>query len=67
MTSAAEVPDDNVPPLLTFRDLELLHHRLIDVGRQKDIKFVTWICKAYEWALRIRRDETIKAKPVLHT
>lgn len=63
MTSAAEVPDDNVPPLLTFRDLEVLHHRLIDEERTKDIRYVTWLCKAYEWALRVRRDETIKARP----
>lgn len=64
MTSAAEVPDDHVPPLLTFKDVEVLHHRLIDEYRTEDIKYVTWLCKAYEWALRVRRDETIKAKPL---
>lgn len=63
MSSFLDVPDDNVPPLVTFRDLELLHHRLVDEGREKDIKYTTWVCKAYEWALRIRRDEAIKAKP----
>ncbi|KAF5329730.1 hypothetical protein D9619_008986 [Psilocybe cf. subviscida] len=62
MTSASEVPDDHVPPLATFRDLEILHHRLVDDMRDKDIKYVTWLCKAYEWALRVRRDETVKAK-----
>ncbi|KAF8181065.1 hypothetical protein BJ912DRAFT_980200 [Pholiota molesta] len=30
---------------------------------QKDIGYVTWLCKAYEWALRVRRDEAMKAKP----
>ncbi|KAF8970692.1 hypothetical protein BDZ97DRAFT_1790526 [Flammula alnicola] len=60
MTSAAEVPDDYVPPLVTFRDVEILHHRLIDYERTKDIGYVTWVCKAYEWALRVRRDETVK-------
>ncbi|KAF9484173.1 hypothetical protein BDN70DRAFT_798221 [Pholiota conissans] len=63
MTSAAEVPDDYVPPLVTFRDVEILHHRLIDYSRKKDIAYVTWLCKAYEWALRVRRDEAVKAKP----
>lgn len=64
MTSAADMADDNVPPLITFRDVELLHHRLVDEGMQKDIKYVTWLCKAYEWALRVRRDEAIKSKPI---
>lgn len=64
MTSAADMADDNVPPLITFRDVELLHHRLVDEGMEKDIKYVTWLCKAYEWALRVRRDEAIKARPV---
>lgn len=63
MTSAAEVPDDYVPPLVTFRDVEILHHRLIDDARKKDIGYVTWLCKAYEWALRVRRDEAVKARP----
>ncbi|KDR78309.1 hypothetical protein GALMADRAFT_119345 [Galerina marginata CBS 339.88] len=62
MTSSAEVPDDNVPPLLTFRDIEVLHHRLIMEERPKDIGYITWLCKAYEWALRVRRDEAVKAR-----
>lgn len=24
---------------------------------------MTWLCKAYEWALRVRRDEAVKARP----
>ena len=61
MTGVTEVPDDNVPPLMTFRDVEILHHRLIDEARVKDIKYVTWLCKAYEYGLRKRRDEAIKS------
>ena len=64
MTEVTEVPDDNVPPLMTFRDLEILHHRLIDEARVKDIRpYVTWLCKAYEYGLRKRRDEAVKSKP----
>ena len=63
MTGVTEVPDDNVPPLMTFRELEILHHRLIDEARVKDIKYVTWLCKAYEYGLRKRRDEAVKSKP----
>jgi len=62
MTSETEVPDDHVPPLMVFRDISILHHRLLDEGRTKDIKYVTWLCKAYEWALRVRRDAAVKAK-----
>lgn len=62
MTSETEVPDDHVPPLLMFRDIEVLHHRLTDEGRIKDIGYVTWLSKAYEWALRVRRDAAVKLK-----
>jgi hypothetical protein len=64
MTSAAEVPDDGVPPLLTFTDLELLHHRLVAFGRLEEIGYLKWVAKAYEWTLRVRRDESFRAKPV---
>ncbi|KAF9074462.1 hypothetical protein BDP27DRAFT_1287915 [Rhodocollybia butyracea] len=64
LTSPAEVPDSRVPPLLTWKDLEVLHHRLIIAGRrEKDIAYIKYVCKAYEWALRVRRDETMRAKP----
>jgi len=59
MTSVTEVPDDYVPPLVVFRDIEVLHHRLLVEERKKDIGFVTWLCKSYEWALRIRRNRAI--------
>ena len=62
MTSETEVPDDHVPPLMVFRDISLLHHRLTDEGRDKDIKYVKWLCKAYEWALRVRKDASVKAR-----
>ncbi|KAF8999820.1 hypothetical protein BDQ17DRAFT_1391436 [Cyathus striatus] len=63
MISDVEVPDDFVPPLITFRDLDVLHQRLIMYNRKKDIAYLTWLCKEYEWKLRVRRDATMKAKP----
>lgn len=64
MTSTAEVPDDNVPPLLMFDDLEVLHHRLVARENSRaEIGYLTYLCKAYEWALRARRDEAMKAVP----
>jgi len=56
MSGVTEVPDDNVPPLMTFYDVEILHHRLIDEARVKDM---TWLCKAYGYGLRKRRDEAV--------
>jgi hypothetical protein len=44
--------------------VEILHHGLIDEARVKDIKYVTWLCKAYEYGLRKWRDEAVKSKPV---
>ena len=63
MTAVTEVPDDKVPPMMTFRDLEILHHRLVDEARVKDIKYVTWLCKSYEYGLRRRRDAAFNSKP----
>jgi hypothetical protein len=65
LTSNADVPDDNVPPFLTFADIEVLHHRLIaseNEGAREKIGYIKWVCKAYEWALRGRRDEMLKAR-----
>ncbi|PPQ83219.1 PPR2 [Psilocybe cyanescens] len=62
MTPKIEVPDDAVPPLITFRDIDVLHHRLIIEERVKDIAYITWLCKSYEWALRIRRDKANKSR-----
>jgi hypothetical protein len=58
MTGMTEVPDDYVPPVLlqVFKDLEVLHHRLVAYGRVKDIAYIKWLTKAYEWALRVRRE-----------
>ncbi|KAF8658409.1 hypothetical protein AX16_001962 [Volvariella volvacea WC 439] len=64
MTGTSEIPDDRVPPLLTFGDLEILHHRLVAAGdRENAIGYLKYVSKAYEWALRVRRDEAMKAKP----
>jgi hypothetical protein len=63
MTSETEVPDDHVPPLIVFRDVALLHDRLLDAGREKDIDFLTWLCKSYECGLRMRKDASVKARP----
>ncbi|KAJ3840357.1 hypothetical protein F5878DRAFT_533821 [Lentinula raphanica] len=51
-----------IPPVLMWRDLEVLHHRIIAFSglREKDLAYIKWICKSYEWALRMRRDEAIR-------
>ncbi|KAJ7452123.1 hypothetical protein B0H11DRAFT_2074384 [Mycena galericulata] len=63
LTSPNEVPDDDVPPLLMFSDLEILHHRLVAASMTPGIAYIKYISKAYEWALRGRRDAAMKARP----
>ena len=43
----------------------MLHHRLIASeceGARNKIGYIKWLCKAYEGALRARREETLKAR-----
>jgi hypothetical protein len=63
LSSPNEVPDDSVPPFLMFDDLEILHHRLVAASMKSGIGYIKYIAKAYEWALRGRRDEAMKARP----
>lgn len=63
MTSTVDMPDDAVPPILTFGDLELLHHRLMTEGDEKEISYIKFICKTYEGRLRSRRQGSLTAKP----
>ncbi|KAH9837780.1 uncharacterized protein C8Q71DRAFT_808287 [Rhodofomes roseus] len=63
LTSSVDVPDDTVPPLLTFTDLEILHARLVRNGNQDGIGYVKWLCKSYEGYLRRRRDATMSSAP----
>ncbi len=59
-TTPVEIPDDTVPPLLTFGDVDVLHHRLVAMGRGKDIGYLKWVVKSYEGALRTRREKAMK-------
>ncbi|KAJ7163629.1 hypothetical protein C8R43DRAFT_919339 [Mycena crocata] len=67
LSSPNEVPDDGVPPLLMFNDLELLHHRLVAASMGPEIAYIKYISKAYEWALRGRRDAAMRARPAPNT
>ncbi|KAF8192641.1 hypothetical protein K438DRAFT_1906805 [Mycena galopus ATCC 62051] len=67
LSTPNEVPDDNVPPLLMFNDLEILHHRLVAAFMTSGIGYIKYISKAYEWALRSRRDAAMKACPPRNT
>ena len=44
-----------------FDDLEVLHHRLLAKEAAEEIRYLKYLCKAYEWALRVRRDNALKA------
>lgn len=62
LTSAISSPDKRVPPLLSFMEVELLHARLVEWGRGKEVGFLKWACKAYEEALRTRREAVLGAQ-----
>jgi hypothetical protein len=62
LISPTEVPDDKVPPLLTFTDVSALHQRLVLEGREKDIKFLKYVCVSYECNLKKRRELSLKEK-----
>ncbi|KAH7920224.1 hypothetical protein BV22DRAFT_1021614 [Leucogyrophana mollusca] len=64
MSSAPAVPDDGVPPLLTFADVEVLHQRLVRRERGADVRYVGWVCRAYAGALRRRREGAMRATVV---
>ncbi len=49
LTSSTGVPDDNVPPFLTFADIEMLLHRLIASRVKAQVK-------------ELAREETLKAR-----
>ncbi|KAJ3755569.1 hypothetical protein EV360DRAFT_49525 [Lentinula raphanica] len=65
LTSPTDAVDatSQIPPVLMWRDLEVLHHRIIAFSglREKELAYIKWVCKSYEWALRVRRDEAIRA------
>ncbi|KIJ18275.1 hypothetical protein PAXINDRAFT_9350 [Paxillus involutus ATCC 200175] len=65
LTSAVGPKDDRVPPLIGFNDVDLLHARLAEHGRARDLGYIKWVCKAYASALKKRRDAVLKAAPVL--
>lgn len=59
LTTPLDVQDERVPPLLTFADVEVLHHRLVATGDMRGVAYVKWACKAYEGALRRRREAAL--------
>lgn len=64
MMSPTEVPDDTVPPLLTFPDLEMLHHKLVAIGDLESIGYIKYVCMSYQGALKRRKQATLHSKPV---
>ena len=63
MMSPTELPDDTVPPMLTFSELEILHSKLVDAGDEAGIAYVKYVCVSYGGALVQRKKATLHAKP----
>jgi len=61
LTERFAVPEDRITPFLTFVDLSLLHHRAVVAKHTTILNHVKWVVKAYEGALRRRRDATLRA------
>ena len=59
LTTPHEIPDDTVPPILRFRDVEILHQRLVLAEATQTINRLTWMLKNYDGALRTRMKSTI--------
>ncbi|KAN0060685.1 hypothetical protein ACQY0O_007343 [Thecaphora frezii] len=55
----AETETDQPPPVLTFVDLELLHHRLVRFQHVQGLAYLGWIARAYEYSRRIRSSTPI--------
>ncbi|KAG2052068.1 hypothetical protein BDR06DRAFT_973258 [Suillus hirtellus] len=62
LTSAIGPPDEHVPPLPSFADVELPHACLVEQGNSKEVGFLKWACKAYEGALGTRKEAVLGAR-----
>ncbi|KAL1938268.1 hypothetical protein VTO73DRAFT_11719 [Trametes versicolor] len=58
-----EVPDDTLPPLLSFQEVEILHHRLVAVADEEGVRYLKWGCMAYAGALKQRKEAVLRAQP----
>ena len=61
LANPVDIPDDTVPPLLTFTDLGVLHARFVRNDDRTGIRYLKWLSKSYEGNLRRRRDATMTA------
>ncbi len=55
MSSIGSTPEADVPPHLLWKDLDVLHQRLVTKEDRKGVARVKWIAKSYEGALLKRR------------
>ncbi|KAF8440053.1 hypothetical protein L210DRAFT_3630860 [Boletus edulis BED1] len=66
LTSVVVPKDDRVPPVIGFSDVDLLHARLAEQRKIKDLGYIKWVCMAYGNAMKKRRDAVLKAAPTRH-
>ncbi|KAF8548422.1 hypothetical protein OG21DRAFT_1423101, partial [Imleria badia] len=66
LTSVVTPKDDRIPPIIGFSDVDLLHARLAEHSRIKELGYIKWVCMAYANALRKRRDAFLNAAPTRH-
>ena len=66
MTAPHEVGDDTVPPMLTFRDVEALHLKLVMKENVKGVRSLTFVIESYAGSLRMRRKSSLTATAPSH-
>lgn len=62
MTDPTSAPESDIPPVMLWPDVDVLHQRLVREGRRKDIGWLTWLCKSYEVNIRKRRRWRLKRR-----
>lgn len=55
MTTPSTVAEPDIPPLLLFKDIDVVHQRLVREGDLRNVGKIKWTCMAYEKALEKRR------------
>jgi len=55
MADPTSNPEADVPPYLIWKDVDVLHQRLVREERLKEVGWVKWVCKSYEGSLKKRR------------
>lgn len=66
MAAPHEIGDDTIPPMLSFRDVEVLHLRLVAKEDVKAIRSLGYVIESYQGSLRMRKKKAVTATAPEH-